>query len=462
MSDPVSWDVGLIRRYAATEPRYTSYPAPEQFNDGVVPTDLFAALHHSGQLRRPLSLYVHIPFCANSCHHCARVKTVTKDRNRAQPYLQALLREIQLLSSHLNDGQRIERLHFGGGTPTFFGHDDLRRLMDTLRAYFNLHDDDIADYSIEIDPREVDWSTMGLLRELGFNQINIGVQDLDPGVQRAINRLQSTEQTQAVMDAARTLAFRRIGIDLTYGLPRQTPASFAATLATVIALRPDHLRLYHYQHLPELFVSQRKILHDELPVSDAVLQIQIESFSRLEAAGYRFLGMGEFALSDTALSDAQENGELDRSLQGYVTAGDTDLIGLGVSAISQIGDFYCRNTSDIRQYQNRLEEGRPTLQYGLRCSADDRLRRAVIKQLVCHFELSFADIEKRFDIDFCVYFADSIGMLQQMHRDGVLQLAPTGITILPAGKALIDRVCSVFDAYQNKSSTPMPVRATGY
>lgn len=459
MSDPASWDVGLLRRYATTETCYTSYPAPAQFSEGVQSTDLFAALHDSGIQRRPLSLYVHIPFCANICYYCACTKTITKDRSRAQAYLQALIREIELVSVHLEQGQRVERLHFGGGTPTFLGHDDLRRLMGTLRAYFNLHDDDIADYSIEIDPREADWSTIGLLRELGFNRISIGVQDLDPEVQRAINRLQSVEQTQAVMDAARTLAYRTVGVDLIHGLPRQTPQSFSRTLATVIEMRPDQLRLYSYRHLPEVFLSQRKINPLELPGTEDCLQMQADSFAQLMAAGYHYLGMGEFALSDTALSNAQESGELGRGLQGYVTAVDGDLIGLGVSAISQVGDFYCRNTSDLRLYQSHLEQDRLALQSGLTCSTDDRLRRAVIAQLACHHRLRFADIEQRFRIDFCAYFADRMALLQQMHRDGLLQLQPAGISVLPAGRPLVGSICRLFDAYAYLPQHPQSVPA---
>ncbi len=448
MSEPVSWDAGLMRRYATTGSRYNSYPAQAQFSDAIQLADLLAALHDSAERQRTLSLYVHIPFCANICYYCTCTKSITKDRGRGKTYLQALISEIELISRRLHPQQRVERLHFGGGTPTFLSHADLRQLMDALRACFNVHDDDLADYSIEIDPREADWSTMGLLREIGFNRINIGVQDFDPQVQRAINRLQSLEQTQAVMDAARALAYRVVGIDLMYGLPRQTPASFAQTLSTVIELGPDQLRLYGYQHQPDVFAPQRKLNMLDLPDADACSQILIESVELLVSAGYRYLGMGEFALADTALSNAQDNNELECSLLGYVPAVDCDLIGLGVSAISQVGDFYCSNSNDLRFYQSSLEQGHLALQRGLICNSDDRIRRAVIAQLICHFQLCFTDIERRFGIDFCVYFAASMGPLQQMHRDGLLELQPEGIRISSVGRMLINSVCRVFDAYQ--------------
>ncbi len=448
MSDPVEWDEGLIRRYDKPGPRYTSYPTLAQYQDGILPGDLFAALHESGRKGRPLSLYVHIPFCANICYYCSCTKVITKDRSRAQPYLQALYREIDLISPHLGGMQQVERLHLGGGTPTFLGHDDLRGLMGRLRERFNLHEDDTADHSIEIDPREADWSTLGLLRELGFNRVSFGVQDLDVEVQRAVNRLQSLEQTQAVMDAARALAYRSVNIDLIYGLPRQTVESFARTVETIIELKPDRLTLYNYAHLPDLFLPQRRIDMAELPSTDARLQICGNSVARLQQAGYRYIGMGQFALPDDSLSNAQETGELSRSFQGYVAGVECDLIGLGVSAISQVGDLYCRNSSDLKQYQQSLEEGRLALRQGLKCSADDRLRRVVISQLMCHFRLRYADIEQRFNIDFATYFTDCLGTLRQMHENGLIRLSISGIEVLPAGRPLVARICMVFDAYQ--------------
>lgn len=450
----VSWDASLIRRYDNAGPVYTAYPSPAQYQDEIHPADLLAAFGESRRLGRPLELYVHIPFCANSCHFCSCTKVITKDRSRAQPYLMALQREIDLLSEQVTPGSAIARLHLGGGTPTFLGHADLTELMRRLRSRFALPEDDMAEYSIEIDPREADWSTLGLLRELGFNHLSFGVQDLDPDVQRAVNRLQSLEQTQAVMDAARVLAYRSVNIDLICGLPRQTPESFATTLERVIEMKPDRLNLHRYTHLPESFVPQRQIREQELPTDDICLAIQGASQQRLLAAGYQFIGVGQYALPDDSLSQAREGGMLSRGLQGYVAGVECDLIGLGVSAISRVGGLHWRNSCDLPAYQQHLAQGRLPLRRGVRCSADDHLRRVVIQQLMCHFQLRYADIEQRFSIDFSSYFADALGMLRQMHDDGLVRLSAHGIEVLPAGCPLIARICMEFDAYQRQPHGP--------
>lgn len=447
MLDAIRWDTDLIRRYDLAGPRYTSYPTAAQFDSHVGTFDLFHALRESRKAQRPLSLYVHVPFCANICYYCACNKVITKDRGRALPYLQRLEQEIQLIGCHLDPAQKVEQLHFGGGTPTFLSHDELRQLMARLRKSFNLLDDDSGDYGIEIDPREADWSTMGLLRELGFNRVSIGLQDLDPAVQRAVNRLQSLEETRAVIDAARTLQFRSINIDLIYGLPKQTPDNFARTVEEVISLQPDRLSVFNYAHLPERFMPQRRIHSHELPTAAQKLEILQRTIEQLTAAGYRYIGMDHFALPDDELAIAQEESTLQRNFQGYTTHGHCDLIGLGVSAISQIGDLYCQNSSDLNHYQNALASAQLATHRGLVCNADDRLRRAVIQQLICTFHLKFADIEQAFNIDFRGYFGALWPQLQGMASDGLIELGNEKITVLPAGRLLVRSVCMVFDAY---------------
>lgn len=447
MLDAIRWDTDLIRRYDLAGPRYTSYPTAVQFHGQVGTFDLFHALRDSRKAQRPLSLYVHVPFCANICYYCACNKVITKDRGRAAPYLQRLEQEIQLIACHLDPAQKVEQLHFGGGTPTFLSHDELRQLMAHLRKHFNLLDDDSGDYGIEIDPREADWSTMGLLRELGFNRVSIGLQDLDPAVQRAVNRLQSLEETRAVIDAARTLQFRSINIDLIYGLPKQTPDNFARTVEEVISLQPDRLSVFNYAHLPERFMPQRRINSHELPAPAQKLEMLERTIQQLTAAGYRYIGMDHFALPDDELAIAQEEQTLQRNFQGYTTHGHCDLIGLGVSAISQIGDLYCQNTSDLNQYQNTLASAQLATSRGLVCNADDRLRREVIQQLICNFSLEFTDIEQRFNIDFEGYFAELWPQLQGMANDGLIELDRERISVSPAGRLLVRSVCMVFDAY---------------
>lgn len=447
MLDAIRWDTDLIHRYDLAGPRYTSYPTAVQFDSQVGTFDLLHALRDSRKAERPLSLYVHVPFCANICYYCACNKVITKDRGRAQAYLQRLEQEIQLVACHLDPKQRVEQLHFGGGTPTFLSHDELRQVMGCLRQHFNLLDDDSGDYGIEIDPREADWATMGLLRELGFNRVSIGLQDLDPEVQRAVNRLQSLEETRAVIDAARTLQFRSINIDLIYGLPKQTPINFARTVEEVIRLQPDRLSVFNYAHLPERFMPQRRINTDELPSPASKLLMLQTTIEQLTQAGYRYIGMDHFALPDDELAIAQEEGTLQRNFQGYTTHGHCDLIGLGVSAISQIGDLYCQNSSDLNGYQNTLAGAQLATSRGLVCTTDDRLRREVIQQLICNFSLAFETIEQAFNMDFRGYFNDIWPQLTAMAEDGLIELDAQGIRVLPAGRLLVRSVCMVFDAY---------------
>ncbi len=449
MLDAIQWDADLIRRYDLAGPRYTSYPTAVQFHDDIGPFDLLHALRDSRKVKRPLSLYLHIPFCAHICYYCACNKVITKDRGRALPYLEKLEREIEIISRYLDRGQVIEQLHFGGGTPTFLNHDELRRLMQHLRQHFHLLDDDSGDYSIEIDPREADWSTMGLLRELGFNRVSLGVQDLDPEVQRAVNRLQTLEETRAIVEAARTLQFRSVNIDLIYGLPKQTPERFARSVAEVIALQPDRLSLFNYAHLPERFMPQRRISADDLPSPAQKLEMLQASIEQLTRAGYRYIGMDHFALPDDELAVAQEEGTLQRNFQGYTTHGHCDLIGLGVSAISQIGDLYSQNDSDIASYQQSLGNGQLATRRGLHCNADDRVRRAVIQQLICHFQLDFAAIEQAHGLVFRDYFAALWPELQQLARDGLIRLDAERLEVLPAGRLLVRSLCMLFDRYLN-------------
>lgn len=447
MLDTIRWDTDLIRRYDLAGPRYTSYPTAVQFHSQVGSFDLLHALRDSRKAQRPLSLYVHLPFCANICYYCACNKVITKDRGRALPYLQRLEQEIQLIACHLDPGQTVEQLHLGGGTPTFLSHDELRQLMAQLRKHFNLLEGDSGDYGIEIDPREADWSTMGLLRELGFNRVSIGLQDLDPAVQRAVNRLQSLDETRAVIDAARTLQFRSINIDLIYGLPKQTAENFARTVEEVISLQPDRLSVFNYAHLPERFMPQRRINSQDLPSPAEKLQMLQRTIEQLTDAGYRYIGMDHFALPDDDLAIAQEESTLQRNFQGYTTHGHCDLIGLGVSAISQIGDLYCQNSSDLTEYQNALASSQLGTSRGLICNQDDRIRREVIQQIICNFRLDFAHIEHCFNLDFRGYFAELWPQLLAMADDGLISLDSQRIEVLPAGRLLVRSVCMVFDAY---------------
>lgn len=447
MLNTIQWDLDLIRRYDLSGPRYTSYPTAVQFHDGVGPFDQLHALRDSRKAGRPLSLYIHIPFCASICYYCACNKVITKDRGRSTPYLARLKHEIEIIGHHLGREQQVEQLHFGGGTPTFLTSAQMTELMSHLRSNLKLLDNNTGDYGIEIDPREADWSTMGLLRELGFNRVSLGVQDLDIEVQKAVNRLQSLEETQTIVDAARTLQFKSINLDLIYGLPKQNPDSFARTVEEIISLQPDRLSVFNYAHLPERFMPQRRINADDLPTPGQKLEMLQNTIEQLTQAGYRYIGMDHFALPDDELAIAQEENTLQRNFQGYTTHGHCDLVGLGVSAISQIGDLYCQNSSDINDYQNSLDNGQLATRRGLHCNGDDRIRRAVIQQLICHFQLSFAQIEAQFGISFLDYFADVWPQLEEFANDGLITLDKTQIEVLPAGRLLVRSICMLFDRY---------------
>lgn len=447
MFNPIRWDADLIRRYDKAGPRYTSYPTALHFHDDISWPVLAYALAASRAARRGLALYVHMPLCAKGCC-CPSDKVNIKEHSHAQRYLRALFREIELMSRSVGQEQVVEQLHLGGGTPTFLSHDDICELMAKLRSHFSLHDDDTGDYSIEIDPCAADWSTIGMLREAGFNSLSLDVQDLDPQVQHAVNRIRRLEQIQAVMDAGRTLAYRSININLVYGLPNQTPDGFARTVETIIELRPDRLSIFDHVHLPDRLAPHSHIDEAGPPCAESRLAMLETTVRQLTRAGYRYIGMDQFALPDDSLADAQETGRLQRNCLGYSTQGHYDLIGLGVSAISQVGDLYSQNDSDLQSYQRALESGQLATCKGLVCNNDDRLRRAVIAQLICHCRLEFADIEKRFEIVFREYFADCWPILEQMHRDTLVHLGEDGLTILPGGRLLVRSICMVFDAYQ--------------
>jgi len=441
------FDAALIERYDRPGPRYTSYPTATQFQPDFGETQYREFAARSNDSARPLSLYFHLPFCARLCFYCACNKIVTKNRARAAPYLERLHREIALQGALFDRARRVEQLHWGGGTPTFISHAEMRELMRVTRAYFNLRDDDRGEYGIELDPREIGPGTLALLRELGFNRASLGVQDLDADVQRAVNRIQSEEQTVAVVEEARTLGFRSINLDLIYGLPRQSLTSFDRTLERVLALRPDRLSIYNYAHLPQRFKPQRRIDAAELPAPRVKLAILGRAIERLTAAGYVYVGMDHFALPTDELATAQRDGGLHRNFQGYSTHADCDLVSMGVSAIGALGSSYSQNHHDLGAYNAALDAGRLPIARGLALNVDDRLRRAVIVQLICHFGLDFAAFEKTHSLDLRRYFARELLALAPLQQDGLLRVGEDGIRVLPKGRLLIRNICMVWDRY---------------
>jgi oxygen-independent coproporphyrinogen-3 oxidase len=445
----VTFDAELIRRYDKAGPRYTSYPTAVQFHAGFNETTYrqAAAATNSEQPQRPLSLYFHLPFCDTVCFYCACNKIVTKNRGRAAPYLESLHREIALQGQLFDRARTVEQLHWGGGTPTFLSHDEMRALMATTRKNFALREDDQGEYSIEVDPREVREGTLPLLRELGFNRLSMGVQDFDPAVQLAVNRIQAEAQTLAVLEEARALGFRSISMDLIYGLPKQSVSSFARTLDKIIAAAPDRLSVFNYAHLPEMFKTQRQIDAAELPSPATKLDILQLCIERLTAAGYLYIGMDHFARPEDELAVAQRNGTLYRNFQGYSTHSDCDLVGLGVTSIGMVGNTYSQNHKTIPEYSKALEAEKLPLWRGVVLDDDDVLRRAVITQLICHFTLDPRPLEKRFGITFSQYFATELAELAAMAHDGLLRIDDSVISVTPAGKLLVRNICMVFDKY---------------
>lgn len=439
----------LLTRFDVAGPRYTSYPTADRFVEAFAEADYIQALEQRREATRlkgqPLSLYVHIPFCESLCYYCACNKIITKHKERAATYLRYLTREVELQVAHLGQGHSISQLHLGGGTPTFLSDDELRELVAMLRRHFHFVPG--GEYSVEVDPRTVDENRLSVLAELGFNRLSFGVQDFDPAVQKAIHRVQPAEKVFAMVHAARALGFESVNVDLIYGLPLQTPESFARTLAQVNELRPDRIALYAYAHLPERFKPQRRIHAAELPLAGAKVAMLAQSLDAFSDAGYVYIGMDHFALPDDALAVAKRQGRLHRNFQGYSTQPDCDLIALGVSAIGRMGTTYSQNAKTIEEYCDALDQGHLPIVRGMALSRDDLIRRAVIMALMCQGQLQFESINLAWLIDFNTYFASEMQMLQEMQDQGLVQLTDTGIEVSTMGWFFVRAVGMVFDRY---------------
>jgi oxygen-independent coproporphyrinogen-3 oxidase len=445
----VEFDAGLIARLSRNGPRYTSYPTADRFTESFGYRDF---LHAVADLRtrggaKPLSLYLHIPFCDTVCYYCACNKIVTKNRDKAMTYLGYLKREVEMQGRLFGGINEVEQLHFGGGTPTYLSDVQMEDLMAHLRRCFRFAPDAVGEYSIEIDPRTVSPERVHSLRRQGFNRISLGVQDFDPDVQLAVNRVQPEAQTRAVIAAARGAGFRSVSIDLIYGLPKQTPDTMRATLDKVIDVSPDRIAVYHYAHLPHLFKAQRRINEADMPDSDTKLRMLQLCIERLTAAGYVYIGMDHFARPDDDLAVAQRQGRLHRNFQGYSTHADSDLVSCGVSAISAVGATYSQNVKTLDAYYDALDRNELPVARGVRLSMDDVLRRSVIQKLMCQFELSIEATEEAFPIAFHAYFARELAELDALARDGLVEIEPDWITVTQKGRLLIRNVCMVFDRY---------------
>ncbi|QSX77669.1 oxygen-independent coproporphyrinogen III oxidase [Agrilutibacter solisilvae] len=458
-TDAPTFDPDLLRSYDQPAPRYTSYPTAPQFHAGFGEAQLreAATASNGDPIPRRLSLYVHVPFCTSPCFYCGCNRIITRDKSRSDGYLARLYREIALTAQLFDRDREVIQLHFGGGTPNFLTPAQLREVVDALHRQFHFSAAKDRDISIELDPRFIKPAEIAELADIGFNRASLGVQDFDPAVQAAVNRMQSVEETRAVIDACRASGFRSVNVDLIYGLPRQTLAGFAATLDTVVEMRPDRIAVYSYAHLPQLFKAQRQMVAEDLPDPETKLALLQAAIEKLAAAGYVYIGMDHFALPDDELAQAQQRGGLHRNFMGYTTHADSDLIGLGVSSISHIGDSFSQNPRDLPSWEAALDEGRLPVFRGMRLTEDDQLRADLIQQLMCQGEIPVAALERRYAIDFASYFARSLESLQPLVDDRLVRVEPDRIKVTRRGRLLLRNIAMCFDRYiEQPAATAAP------
>jgi len=438
----IVWDQEILNKYNYSGPRYTSYPTALEFHEAFTVSDYDMACTQYPE--RPLSLYVHIPFCHKLCYYCGCNKVITRHSHKADEYLDVIEHEIRQRASLLN-GREVTQLHFGGGTPTFLSKAQITRLMMILRDEFNFTAD--AEISIEIDPREIEIDVLDHLRNEGFNRLSIGVQDFNKEVQKLVNREQDEEFIVAMVQRAKELGFRSTNLDLIYGLPKQTQALFAETLKQVLEMKPGRLSVFNYAHMPQLFAAQRKIKDEDLPKAEEKMAILQDTIETLTGAGYQFIGMDHFALPEDELAVAQREGVLHRNFQGYTTQGECDLVGFGVSAISMVGDSYAQNQKELKKYYAQVNDLRHALWKGVVLDNDDLLRREVIKQLICNFKLDKKMIESEFAVDFNRYFKEDLELLQTFINDDLVEVDDKEIRVTLRGRLLIRNICMCFDKY---------------
>lgn len=445
----VRFDGELIRRYGGRGPRYTSYPTAPQFTRAFTDVDYLrhADASNGGGAPSPLSLYLHLPFCRSLCYYCGCTKVITRNDQRASQYLDAIQREARMHGSLYDRTRLVEQLHLGGGTPTYYSDDQLGTLMERLRREFTFAADDDLQCSIEIDPRTVPPARLERLAAMGFNRVSLGVQDFDPDVQKAVNRVQSQDDVLALIDGAKANGFRSVSIDLIYGLPLQTTDRFAQTLQTVVEARPDRISLYSYAHMPQLFKAQKLIDAAELPDGEAKLALLELSIATLCDAGYEYIGMDHFALASDELVSARDSGHLHRNFQGYSTHAYCDLISLGASAIGQVAQSFYQNEKNTNAYCKRINEGGFAIVRGLARDADDRLRAAIIQDIMCQGGVDITGTERRYGIRFNERFAAELAELMPMETDGLVEIDDNAMRVTSAGQLLLRPIAMVFDRY---------------
>ncbi|SUO93999.1 oxygen-independent coproporphyrinogen III oxidase [Suttonella ornithocola] len=441
------FDAALIEKYRMSGPRYTSYPTAVQFSDTFTANDHIARLKSSNTSQRDLSLYLHIPFCEHVCYFCGCNKIITRNHKQAADYLDYLEKDIARQAEYIDNERRVIQLHFGGGTPTFISKEEQSALFDVLHKYFRFADDAEGEFSIEIDPRTVNEDYLAHLRTLGFNRVSFGVQDFDPAVQKAVNRVQPYESVAAIMESARKLGYQSISVDLIYGLPLQTADSFAKTVEAMIGLAPDRLAVFNYAHMPDLFGAQKQINAEDLPSPAEKLQILENTITQLTDAGYVFIGLDHFAKPDDSLIHHQKNGTLYRNFQGYSTFSNCDLLGFGISAISQIDNSYSQHHKARDKYYRAIEEGGLPIARGVALTQEDIIRRDIITDIMCNLHLDLSRISQQYQIDAETMFAQEWKDLQILADDGLLTLSGNKMQVEAPGRLLIRNIAMIFDTY---------------
>jgi oxygen-independent coproporphyrinogen-3 oxidase len=450
-------DIELLKKYDRPGPRYTSYPPAPAFSKDFGPDDYKDAIIENNRENptNVLSLYFHIPFCDTLCYFCGCNMLVTHNRATIRKYLDYLKREVEMVCEFLSSGRKVTQLHWGGGTPSYLNPDEIKELGDFINERFEFVDD--PEVGVEIDPRGLTYEHMKAFREVGFNRISMGVQDFDPRVQKAVNRIQPEEITRQAIDWARELGFKSINLDLIYGLPFQTVESFEKTLNKVIELSPERLAVFNFAYVPWLKPHQRVIKKEDLPTPDVKLKILKMTIEKLTEAGYVYIGMDHFAKPDDELAIAQREKTLYRNFQGYSTRAGADLYAFGMSAISQFQNIYAQNYKELKDYYSRIDEGKFPTAVGYRMSQDDIIRKHVIMRLMCDMELTKSEVEEKFNIKFDDYFADSIQKLNEFVEDGLVELSGDKIKVSLMGRLVIRNIAMCFDAYIDKMMKEKPI-----
>jgi|SRR5690625_971028 len=444
----LSFSRPLIERFDRSGPRYTSYPTADRFHEPFAPDEYIRALQQRATLggqASPLSLYVHLPFCASLCYFCACNKIITQDHTRSSEYVQYVLKEADMVLPYLGQATQLGQLHFGGGTPTFLDPDEQKMLMTGLQQRFQFMPD--AELSIEIDPRTVNADTLSNLAGYGFNRCSFGVQDFNPSVQQAVNRIQPYEQVEQVVFAARAAGFDSINTDLIYGLPKQNISSFEETVRLLLQLRPERIALYNYAHLPERFKAQRLIKAEDLPSPHERLDLFLLAARALVEAGYVYIGLDHFSLPTDELNQAQLDGSLQRNFQGYTTRADHDLVGLGVSAIGKVQNTHAQNNRSLKSYYQCIDDGVLPTQRGIVMNQDDALRADIIMRLMCSMPVVFSTYEQQYGIDFQEYFAAELDELTPFQEKNFITIDEHQIQVTLKGRLFVRAVSMIFDAY---------------